>query len=672
MAQRGRPPKPETLVARAAVAAFQQAQGTPLPQQPTGKLGAMRRFRAKYDAAGMGRRMVGWNPPSSGPNAVLTGLQNIRNRSRDASRNDWSGASVTQKWTTNLIGIGIVPRFKRIKSKERRRQLVDLWNDHVADCDADSTSTFYGLQTLVVRNWFDAGEVFIRQRPRFDDEGFTVPLQYQVLEAEMCPLFDATSFEGLPDGNYIRQGVEFNKRGRRIAYWFYKDHPGDAGPQSVANIGASVLVRVAASQVTHVFEPLRPGQIRGVSLIAPVLARLRNIENYDDATLTRQQLANMLVAFIIRKLPPMTGDEDLDAVTSPLTGGDEGEEGFDDVGRPLVGLQPGLVQELDDGQEVQWSNPPEAGTTYSDYMRTQHLGTAAGASLPYELFSGDIANVSDRTLRVIINEFRRLAEQRQWQIVIPKMCVVCLRWFCDAALLQGDITVAEYDDIRRAEWAPHGWTYIHPVQDPQGKQIEVDAGFRSRSSVIGERGDDPDEVDEERAADKEREDELGLTPPPPVAPGAAGGQQPGQGGSQDEQDERDDQQEQQTSSLLTAFARLEGRLSAPAAAAPAPAIHVEVNMPAMSVEPPQVTVNNEVATPTVTVNNEVQTPSVTVNNEVPTPAVNVAAPNVSVHNEVQPADVKVELPTRQITSQISRNSDGDITKVVQTEKTVDE
>jgi capsid protein len=52
--------------------------------------------------------------------------------------------------------------------------------------------------------------------------------------------------------------------------------------------------------------------------------------------------------------------------------------------------------------------------------------------------------------------------------------------------------------------------------------LEVESGFRSRSSVIGERGDDPEEVDEERAEDLEREKELGLwadpNPPAPDAP----------------------------------------------------------------------------------------------------------------------------------------------------------
>jgi lambda family phage portal protein len=474
----------------AALHAQQAAQGKPMLAP-----------KAYYDAARQGRRMAGWNPPSAGPNAVLTGLQNLRNRSRDVARNDWSGKSASQKWATNLVGIGITPRFKRITDQIRKQEVNDLWHDFVKRADADSVLNFYGLQTLAVKAWLSGGECFIRKRARFVDEELPVPMQVQLLEAEMVPMWDSDAFEGLPTGNKIRSGIELDKRGRRIAYWVYKEHPGDG--LNLSTPTADTVVRVAASQMRHLFEPERPGQLRGVSMLAPVLARLKNIENYDDATLTRQQLANLVVAFITRQMPAMTGDEDLNGLTGePDMIGAEG--------KPLVGLQPGLVQTLEDGEDVTWSNPPEAGTNYSDYMRTQHMGTAAGAGLPYEIFSGDIKEVSDRTLRVIINDFRRFAEQRQWQHIIPMFCEPVMEWFAQAALLVGKISQDEFAGVTRAEWSPHGWAYIHPVQDPQGKKLEVEAGFRSRSSVIGQNGDDPDEVDAERAADIEREKKLGL------------------------------------------------------------------------------------------------------------------------------------------------------------------
>lgn len=487
----GRPISEKTQIVRAVVAAMSEN-----PRIAT-------RVKAKYDAAGQGRRLAGWNPTSSGPNKAIEGLQKIRDRSRDVSRNDWSGEAGVQKWTTNLIGVGITPRFKRIKSKERKQSLVDLWHDFVAESDADGVLDLYGMQTLAVRSWLEAGEVFIRRRRRFLDYGLVVPVQVQLLEADMVPLIDEDSRFGMPAGNIIRSGIELDKRGRRVAYWVYKEHPGDG----VAFVFGMELVRVLASDMLHMFEPKRPGQLRGVSMLASVLVRLKNINDYEDVTLERQKLANLYVGFMTRSVPKSPGEQDFDPLTGEAIDWDDGV-----ASTPLPGLSPGLFMELEDGQKPEWSNPPEAGTTYSDYMRTSHMGTAAAAGLPYELFSGDIANISDRTLRIIINDFRRHAEQRQWQIIIPQMCQPVMDWFVEAAVLAGLIGTDEAEDARRVEHAPHGWSHIHPVQDPTGKKIEVDNGFRSRASVIGSRGDDPDDVDDEIAADDQRQQALKIGP----------------------------------------------------------------------------------------------------------------------------------------------------------------
>jgi lambda family phage portal protein len=488
----GRPLSEKTRIARAVVAA--------LANKPTRSAGVS----AKYDAAGHGKRLSGWNPSSSGPNKAIVGLQKIRDRSRDVGRNDWSGQSGVQKWTTNLIGVGITPRFKRIKDKRRKLQIIDLWKDFASKADADGVLDVYGMQTLAVRSWLESGEVFIRRRRRFLDSGLPVPMQIQMLEADMVPLIDEDQRQGMPDGHKIRSGIEFDRRGQRVAYWVYREHPGDG----IVHAASMELVRVMAYDMLHIFEPLRPGQIRGVSMLASVLVRLKNINDYEDVTLERQKLANLYVGFMTRTAAAMNpGEADLD----PLTG-DVIDWGEQPESTPLPGLSPGLFMELEDGQKAEWSNPPEAGTTYSDYMRTSHLGTAAAAGLPYELFSGDIKEVSDRTLRIVINDFRRHAEQRQWQIIIPQMCQPVIDWFVESAVVAGLINIAEVDDVRRVEHAPHGWSHIHPVQDPTGKKIEVEAGFRSRSSVIGGRGDDPDDVDEEAAADDRRQQDLKIGP----------------------------------------------------------------------------------------------------------------------------------------------------------------
>jgi len=119
--------------------------------------------QARYDAAGHGRRLRGWVAPSTGPNRATEQQPTLRNRARDAGRNEWAGASGTRIWTTNLIGTGIVPR-PLTKDPALKRKLTELWNAWTALSDADGVLDFYGQQTLAVRSWIESGEVFVRSR----------------------------------------------------------------------------------------------------------------------------------------------------------------------------------------------------------------------------------------------------------------------------------------------------------------------------------------------------------------------------------------------------------------------------------------------------------------------------------------------------------------------------
>ncbi len=472
---------------------------TPAPQaapQPATVAAA----RAQYDAAGNGRRMRGWRAPGTGPNRANAKLDTLRNRAQDAARNEWTGSAHERIWGTNLIGVGIVCRANT-KDADKKRRYARIWTDFTRTSDADGVLDFYGQQTLAVESWRTAGEVFIRLRWRRAEDGLPIPLQIQLLEAAMVPVsLDTDSWPGLPGGHRIRQGIELDRIGRRTAYWCYREHPGDAVATAPNHTD---LVRVPATEMRHLFKPTRPGQLRGVPGNAAVLPKMRNVGNFDDAVLERQALAN-LYAMIITQ-PPTSGSPSIDPTTGlPI------ETGAD--GLPMVGLEPGISLQMEPGADVKFSQPPDAGTNYPDFMREQHLGIAAGSGTPYELLTGDIREVSDRAMRIIINEFRRTCEQYQWQLIIPMLCDFA-RWACGrAAVVAGRLRLDELDDFLDVTWSPHAWPYIHPTQDVQAKKMEVDAKFRSRSSVQAERGDDPEEVDAEIAADLERERRLKITP----------------------------------------------------------------------------------------------------------------------------------------------------------------
>jgi lambda family phage portal protein len=457
--------------------------------------------QARFDAASHGRRLRGWVAPSTGPNRAMVGAETLRNRLRDAMRNEWAAKSSGRVWQTNLIGTGIVPR-PLTSDAELKKKLSLLWEEWVPDADADGVLDFYGLQTLMVKTWLGSMECFVRLRPRRIEDGLVVPLQIQLIEPDLIPVFDLQ----LENGNRIRSGIEFDRIGRRVAYHMYREHPGDNVTGTVSLID---LVRVPADQILHIFEPERPGQLRGVSDFSAVLVKLRSVMNFDDAVLTRQELANLFAMFITR--PASTGDQTLDPATGqPIE--------YDRSGLPMASLEPGISQELAPGEDVKFASPPDAGANYAEFSRQQHLGIAAGSGTPYELMTGDLKDVSDRTLRVIINEFRRHCEQRQWQVIIPMFCQKARNAWARAALLGGAITADELADARRVSWNPQGWAYIHPTQDVAGRVAEINAGLKSRSQSISERGEDPEVVDQQRAEDAERERRLSLNQPQAGSP----------------------------------------------------------------------------------------------------------------------------------------------------------
>lgn len=463
--------------------------------------GIPKRLRNSYEGAGTGRRALGWDAPEGALNAIaLPALPALRKRSKAAVRNDPYAFSAISKRVSNIIGTGITPRAS-IKNDALRAELRQLWEDWVDEADADGLADFYGQQAMIARMVEETGECFVRLRYRRPEDGFAVPLQLQVLAAEYVPL--DRNFRTRA-GNNVRAGIEFNAIGQRVAYWMYSTHPGDS---QLMSVGYNVLNRIPADQVLHIFEPTEGGQLRGIPRLAPVLLRLKSLDNYDDAVLFRQEVANLFAGFITRKAVE-GGPPEIDPLTGlPVV--------VDRDGAPLVGLEPGSMQELMEGEEVTFSDPPDAGGTYVEFMRQQLQASAVGVDLPYELLTGDMGDISDRVLRVLLNDFRRRIEQLQFGVYVFQLCRPVRQAWLDAAVLSGSIDLPDYTarrrEYQRTRWVPQGHPYIHPVQDVDGKLKEIKGGLASRSEHVLRTGYDAEQIDEENAQDNARATRLGLT-----------------------------------------------------------------------------------------------------------------------------------------------------------------
>ena len=453
------------------------------------KLGGPEAMRARLEGAMAKRRLRGWNPPLENINAlVASGGPRLLARSRELVVTNGYAANACEAFAANLVGDGIKPS-SLIGDADLRDQVQKLWLAWTDEADADGLTDFYGLQAMVAREMFVAGECFVRLRPRRAEDGLLVPLQLQLLQSEMLP-FEKTERD--PNGNRIRCGIEFDLIGRRVAYHFRRRHPGDSTDQRMA---LPDTVRVPAEEVLHIYRPIDAGQIRGLPHVAPAMVRLFLLDQYDDAELDRKKTAAMFAGFITK-----TAAED------PMMG--EGEADLD--GAAIASLEPGTIQVLLPGEDVKFSSPADVGGGYEAFQYRTLLAVSASLGLPYHLVTGDVRQANYSSLRAELVEFRRRIGQLQHGVIAHQLCRPIWRRWLETAVLSGALD-ADPVVVRPVQWIPPHWDWVDPLKDIQAQVLAMGAGITSRRKVVEATGYDIEEVDRENAADAVRMKELGLT-----------------------------------------------------------------------------------------------------------------------------------------------------------------
>jgi len=436
-----------------------------------------------YEAASTGRRTSGWHRSSTDANAAAgPALSSLRELSRDLRRNNGWARRAVQVIANNTIGWGIAPKAVGVEPKLAAAAL-ELWNSWAdsALCDFDGRMPFYGLERLVMEAVVESGEALVvRQPAAAADDGLSIPLRLQVLEADYLD----TSKDGIAgESGPIVQGIELDGRGRRAAYWLFQSHPG-SGRLVGATPGSR---RVPASDVLHVYRVERPGQARGVPWLASAIARLNDFDDYSDAVLMQQKIAACFSAFVT----------DFEGAGTPL-----GEPS--PKNDALETLEPGHIQYLPPGKTVTFGTPPSVADN-SSFTTSNLRGVAASLGVTYESMSTDFSMVNFSSARMARLEHWANVHDWRWNMLIPQLCDGVWRWAMElAAALNG------WPAVPRAEWAPPPMPMLEPDKEGLAYQRLVRTGAMTLSQMIRERGEDPERHLAEIAADNARLDALGI------------------------------------------------------------------------------------------------------------------------------------------------------------------
>ena len=568
-----------------------------------------------YDGAKTGRRTAGWSTGGTSANAeIAPAISLLRNRSRDLVRNNPYAAKAINSLVSNAIGTGITATLSDGQ---------DLWARWVTECDADGQLDFYGLQMLAARTVRESGECLIRLRYRLSSDGLSVPLQIQVLEPDYL---DNVKYESLPNGGWIQHGIEFDAIGRRAAYWLYKQHPGASTPL----VNGLLSYRVPATDVLHIYEKTRPGQSRGVPVLAPSMLKMRDLDDYEEAELVRKGIEACFAAFVT------TDDESLLL----------GQEGQSETApqRRIENLAAGQINYIRNSEGVTFGQPaPTNG--YDAYIRTQLHAIAAGAGITYEQLTGDLSQVNYSSIRAGTLEFRRMVEQWQWLTFIPMMCGPVMRAWLDTAVLAGKIKKADV----KINWTTTRFDWVDPVKDVTGELMEIAAGLKPWSEAVRGRGYDPMSNIAEIAKEQEAFKKAGIDiqigklltlGQAAVEEEKATAKNETAAAKRDADDEVSREDRLQFNRALEAMNKLSTR------EVPAPIIHNNINMPQIDVRAGDTNVNMPEG-------------CIKLDAHITTPEIRAGDVNVN----VEPAQINLPQPA-DIVETIERNADNEITRIV--------
>ena len=440
----------------------------------------------QYEAASMDRLSSDWQPAYGTAEQLATGSRDIiRGRARAAEMNSDLAESAVIALLRNVIGTGIIPQAK-VRNRNGKlnndlnKKIEKAWAKWAEPENADlrGISNFYELQEMALRRMVYDGEILVNKT----SQGSYLPLSIQLIEAENIGAVSITNGK-----NNIINGVEVTEHGRPVAY-----HVSQTDPMGLRSFDT---VRLSTDQAFLLFKPKRPSQIRGISLLALVLRRIHDIDEYMDADLIAARVAACFSVF----------------VTSQNSARQSAILPRDKKGRPNITMAPGMVRHLSPGESIEFADPKRNAGTASEYSATQTRRIASGLGMSADIVARNISGNFSAARQNLLEDQKTFRQVQKF--VITHFCMPIWKAFIDALYLAGELPsdyLANKDKYQEVAWLAPGWSWIDPVKEVNANKEAIKSGLTTLEDVCASSGRDWEEVLEQRKLEQDRAKELGV------------------------------------------------------------------------------------------------------------------------------------------------------------------
>ena len=440
--------------------------------------------RSGYDSGSFARGGENWTPVDGRAEDInVMSRDTIRHRARDLERNaDYVEAAILAM-ERNVVGSGIRLDCK-LEDTELEQKIENLWERwcHAENCDVTGRLCFCEILKMAVRRMMvDGGLLLVATYT--GNKNF--PLQLQIKEVD--ELNSGILFHGK---NQVVGGVEINASNRPVAYHFtVYDVNGETGK----------TVRIPADRVIYLNRIKRTSQVREVSSFANVLSRLRDLNQFLNAVSVKERMLACLAVFVKK--------------VNAAMGLGRNQKVDKETGAKKRKLSPGMIMELDAGDEIQVVNPSGQASNAKDMVSILLRAVSSAMGLSYEAISRDMSQSNYSSARQNLIEDRET--YKEWQHYLSEhLCRKVYHWWLDSCVMAGGLSIPDYfsapEKYTECQWIAKGMSWIDPAKEANANRIAMATYQTTLEEVAAEQGKDWREILAQRAKEEKLMKELGL------------------------------------------------------------------------------------------------------------------------------------------------------------------
>lgn len=427
-----------------------------------------------YDAGNYNRPNQNWRVGNQ--SAEFTdrySRDEVKARARDLERNSDIMNSVVGAFKRNVVGSGFSIQVKT-EEPELNKEIERAWKRWCKkqNCDITGTQSLNQIiRMAVARKKVDGGILFVK---RYTKDGF-VPFKLQMIEVD--ELDNSIMNPKLKD-NKVVGGIEFNSYNRPVGYYIRQ--------YDIDGYGLREPVYVDAKDVIFYFTKKRPTQLREMSDMAPTITRVRDINEFMMAVSVKERIEACLSVFI-KKAIPTSGIGRQSNVRS-------GQSGYENKL-----LSPGMIKELNAGDEIQVVNPTGQGADATSFTKLQQRLIGAGQGISYEATSRDMSEATYSSARQgMIEDDLTYGEEKE---LLIEVLDEIYETFIISAVLCGAISIPQFWE-EKERYLQHDWTqepkpWIDPQKESNANKTALQTGQKTYKQIAAENGRDwRDQVDD--------------------------------------------------------------------------------------------------------------------------------------------------------------------------------